>query len=92
MSYFSGQNETNKGRDIKAPVLTKMKSQRLILKMSRGGQFDALPMVFPKLHFLEKGLSPAFLLLILSSDTIFLNISLKFLTSFGTYEEFLHQY
>ena len=60
MSYFPGQNETNEGRDIKAPVLTNMKNQRLILKMSRGGQFDALPMVFPKLYFLEKGLSPEF--------------------------------
>ena len=60
MSYFPGHSETNEVKDIKAPVLTNVKSQCLALKMSSGGQFDALPVVFPKLYFLERRLSPAF--------------------------------
>ena len=55
--------------------------------------FDSPPVVFQKMYLLKKGSNPGFLwLLVLSWFTSFLKILLKFLQSFGNYEEFLCQY
>ena len=55
--------------------------------------YTLTPVVFPKIHLLERGRSPGFLwLLILLLVTSFLKIILKFLKSFRKYEGFLQQF